>query len=91
MFDASKQSKRISANVSGFMRTTRISLNDNPLNRTNERETLAVLGHEMGHYVLDHPCGFHVHVAVRTDRVCPSQIGRLDPTEIFGGTWTCGR
>jgi STE24 endopeptidase len=53
-FDASKQTKRISANVSGFAGTTRISLNDNLLNRSNEREILAVLGHEMGHYVLDH-------------------------------------
>lgn len=54
-FDASKQTKRISANVSGFMGTTRISLNDNLLNRSkNQREIIAVLGHEMGHYVLDH-------------------------------------
>lgn len=53
-FDASRQTKRISANVSGFLGTTRISLNDNLLNRSNDREILAVLGHEMGHYVLDH-------------------------------------
>jgi STE24 endopeptidase len=53
-FDASKQSKRISANVSGLFGTTRISLNDNLLKRCSEREILAVLGHEMGHYVLDH-------------------------------------
>ena len=53
-FDASKQSKRISANVSGALGTTRISLNDNLLNRTTPQETIAVLGHEMGHYVLDH-------------------------------------
>jgi STE24 endopeptidase len=53
-FDASRQSKRISANVSGFMGTTRISLNDNLMNRSTPREIMAVLGHEMGHYVLDH-------------------------------------
>lgn len=53
-FDASRQTKRISANVSGFLGTTRISLNDNLLKRTSDREILAVLGHEMGHYVLDH-------------------------------------
>ena len=29
LFDASRQSNRISANVSGFLGTTRISLNDN--------------------------------------------------------------
>ncbi len=54
VFDASKQSKRISANVSGLGPTIRISLNDNLLNRTSEAEILAVLGHEMGHYVLGH-------------------------------------
>ncbi len=53
-FDASKQSKRISANVSGMFGTTRISLNDNLLNRCTPSEVLAVLGHEMGHYVLGH-------------------------------------
>ena len=54
MFDASKQTKRISANVSGLGPTIRISLNDNLLNRTSEPEILAVLGHEMGHYKLGH-------------------------------------
>lgn len=53
-FDASKQSKRISANVSGFMGTTRISMTDNLINRCNPREITSVLGHEMGHYVLSH-------------------------------------
>lgn len=54
VFDASKQTKRISANVSGLGPTIRISLNDNLLNRTSEPEILAVMGHEMGHYVLNH-------------------------------------
>ncbi len=53
-FDASKQSKRVSANVSGIFGTTRISLNDNLLNRCTPSEVLAVLGHEMGHYVMNH-------------------------------------
>ncbi len=53
-FDASKQSKRMSANVSGMLGTTRISMNDNLINRGSDREVLAVLGHEMGHYVLSH-------------------------------------
>lgn len=53
-FDASKQTKRISANVSGFASTTRISLNDNLLNRCTPEEVKAVMGHEMGHYVLNH-------------------------------------
>lgn len=54
MVDASRQSDRISANVSGFLGTTRISLNDNLLHKGTHDEVLAVLGHEMGHYVLDH-------------------------------------
>ena len=53
-FDASRQSKRISANVSGMFGTTRISLNDNLLKRSSPAEIKAVLGHEMGHYVLNH-------------------------------------
>ena len=52
--DASRQSKRISANVSGLLGTTRISLNDNLLNRTSLPEIEAVVGHEMGHYVMHH-------------------------------------
>jgi STE24 endopeptidase len=54
VFDASKQTKRISANVSGLGPTIRISLNDNLLNRTSPAEVKAVMGHELGHYVLGH-------------------------------------
>ena len=53
-FDASRQTTRISANVSGALGTTRISLNDNLLNRTSPEEVEAVMGHEMGHYILNH-------------------------------------
>ncbi|MFZ1808569.1 MAG: M48 family metallopeptidase [Cyclobacteriaceae bacterium] len=53
-FDASKQSDRISANVSGIGSTIRISLNDNLLNRCTPEEVKAVMGHELGHYVLNH-------------------------------------
>ena len=54
LVDASKQSKRISANVSGLGRTIRVSLNDNLLNRCTPAEVKAVMGHELGHYVLNH-------------------------------------
>jgi STE24 endopeptidase len=53
-FDASRQTKRISANVSGIAGTTRIALNDNLLNATTLPEIRAVMAHEMGHYVLNH-------------------------------------
>jgi STE24 endopeptidase len=53
-FDASKQTTRVSANVAGLLGTTRIALNDNLLNKTSLPEIKAVLGHEMGHFVLNH-------------------------------------
>jgi STE24 endopeptidase len=53
-FDASKQTTRVSANVAGFAGTTRVALNDNLLNKTSLPEIKAVMGHEMGHYVLNH-------------------------------------
>ena len=52
--DASRQTTRISANVSGFGATTRITLNDNLLRRGSPEEIHAVMGHEMGHYVMHH-------------------------------------
>jgi STE24 endopeptidase len=53
-FDASRQSNRVSANVGGFGNTQRISLNDNLLKRCTLAEIEPVMGHEMGHYVLNH-------------------------------------
>lgn len=53
-FDASKQTTRVSANVAGLFKTTRIALNDNLLNKTSLPEIKAVVGHEMGHFVLNH-------------------------------------
>ena len=52
--DASKQSKRASANVSGVLGTERITLNDNLLKRSSPEAIQAVMGHEMGHYVMNH-------------------------------------
>jgi STE24 endopeptidase len=52
--DESRQTTRISANVSGLLGTQRISLNDNLLRRGSLAEIEAVVGHEMGHYVLNH-------------------------------------
>jgi len=53
-FDASRQSNRVSAYVSGFAGTMRISLNDNLLKRCTLPEIETTMGHEMGHYVLNH-------------------------------------
>ena len=52
--DASRQSTRVSAFVTGFLGTERIVLNDNLLTRCSLAEIEAVMGHEMGHYVMHH-------------------------------------
>jgi STE24 endopeptidase len=88
MMDASRQSNRISANVSGFLGTTRITLNDNLLKQGTPDEVLAVLGHEMGHYVMGH---------ILRDLLLMSLIiiaafafvhwGFLFVVDLFGGQW----
>ena len=52
--DASKQTTRVSANVAGLLGSERIALNDNLLKRCSLAEIESVMGHEMGHYVLNH-------------------------------------
>ncbi|HWA89922.1 MAG TPA: M48 family metallopeptidase [Rhizomicrobium sp.] len=87
-FDASKQSKRMSANVSGMFGTTRISMNDNLLNRGSDREVLAVLGHEMGHYVLNHvTTGIMMNGLVFLAGFAFVAWGFGVLTGIFGGVW----
>ena len=63
-FDASKQSNRISANVSGIGSTIRISLNDNLLNQCSPAEIKAVMAHELGHYVLNHVYEMLIYIAI---------------------------
>lgn len=53
-FDASRQTKRISANVAGLGETMRVALNDNLLARSPPESIEAVMGHELGHYTLNH-------------------------------------
>ena len=52
-FDASRQTTRVSANVSGIFGTASVRLNDNLL-RTSLPEIRAVMGHELGHFVMNH-------------------------------------
>jgi len=54
VFDASRQTTRVSANVTGLFGTAAIRLNDNLLNRSSEPEILAVMAHEIGHYAMNH-------------------------------------
>ena len=52
--DKSKQTTTMNAYVTGLGPTKRIVLWDTLLAKLNHDEILAVMGHEMGHYVLDH-------------------------------------
>ena len=52
--DASRQTTRVSANVAGLGPTARVALNDNLLKTHDDAATVAVMGHEVGHYVLGH-------------------------------------
>ncbi len=54
VFDASRQTTRVSANVSGLFGTAAVRLNDNLLNRSSEAEIRAVMAHEIGHYTMNH-------------------------------------
>ncbi len=90
--DASRQSDRISAGVSGLLGTARITLNDNLLKRGTHDEVMAILGHEMGHYVLDHVVGL---------LLLPSLVALVGfafvnggfqfLTGLFGGNWDVRR
>jgi len=87
-FDASRQSNRISANVSGFLGTTRISLNDNLLKQGTHDEVLAVLGHEMGHYVMGHALrNLLLDGLVTLAGFCFLHWGFWFACELFGGQW----
>ncbi|MEI9887719.1 MAG: M48 family metallopeptidase [Rhizomicrobium sp.] len=92
LVDASRQSDRISANVSGFLGTTRISLNDNLLNKSTHDEVLAVLGHEMGHYVLDHSTRFlALMTLVALAGFAFLNWGFALAVGLFGGNWDVRR
>ena len=53
-FDASRQTTRVSANVSGLFGTAAVRLNDNLLRKTSDASIRAVVGHEIGHFALNH-------------------------------------
>jgi STE24 endopeptidase len=62
--DASRQTRRISANVAGLFSTTRIALNDNLLKGCTLPEIREVMAHEMGHYVLNHGAKLTIYFGV---------------------------
>jgi STE24 endopeptidase len=55
IYDGSKQSDRYTANVSGIGGTARVAMSDVMFKQNADlAEVRGVVGHEMGHYVLDH-------------------------------------
>jgi len=89
--DASRQTRRISANVAGIGPTVRVALNDNLLNRTSPAEVRAVMGHELGHYVLNHTLSLLVAFTlvaglflIAVDRATPRLVAR------YGEDWGIG-
>jgi STE24 endopeptidase len=62
--DASRQTTRVSANVSGIFGSAQVRLNDNLLRRSTLPEIRAVMGHELGHYVLNHQYKMLAFIAV---------------------------
>lgn len=52
--DASRRTDRVSAYVAGMLGTMRIVMFDTTLKRCTPQEIQMIMGHEMGHYVLNH-------------------------------------
>lgn len=87
-YDASRQTDIITANVSGMFGTTRISVSDNLLTRGTPQEAKAILGHEIGHYVMNHVMVNILWLTIVilvgfwfSDRMFRSLTG------LFGGNW----
>lgn len=89
--DASRQTKRISANVAGIGPTVRVALNDNLLNQTSPAEVRAVMGHELGHYVLGHTATLLIGFTLIAG-LCLLVVDRATPWLVarFGARWGIG-
>ena len=90
-FDNSRQTNRVSAHVSGVFGTTQISLNDNLIKQCTPDQVLAVLGHEMGHYVMGHVFNFVVYLAlIVAAGLAICGIGVRGVLRRFGARWGLG-
>ncbi len=94
--EKSVDTNKVNAYVTGLGATKRIVLWDTLLKRLDERETLFVMAHEMGHYVLHHM--FYILAALSTGtfvilflldrslnaiyRVCGGALGLRSPLDV---------
>jgi STE24 endopeptidase len=86
--DQSRQTTRISANVSGLGPTIRIALNDNLLRQSTPAEARSVMGHELGHYVLNHSFSLLLGLGL-VILLAYLAVARLVPAMLrrWGGRW----
>src|SRR3984957_5159969 len=54
LMDASKKTNTLNAYVAGLGPSKRVVIYDNTIRKTTPDETLFIIGHELGHYVLGH-------------------------------------
>ncbi|MEY4966360.1 MAG: hypothetical protein RL274_1943 [Pseudomonadota bacterium] len=87
LMDASRQTNRISANVSGLLGTTRIALTDNLLKQGSSDEVLAVMGHEIGHYTMGHTVRLLLMGLVTIVGFAFVNHAYLAACDVFGGQW----
>ena len=88
VFDASRQTTRVSANVSGLFGSAAVRLNDNLLNRSSEAEIRAVMGHEIGHYAMNHiPKSLLMFGVVIMVGFLISQVAMRGLLARFGARW----
>lgn len=86
--DKSKQTKTMNAYVTGLGPTKRIVLWDTLLGKMDHDEVLAVMGHEMGHYVLHHVWqGLGFGFAVMLGVLYLAQKMVTDGTRRWGARW----
>ena len=64
--DASRQSNKINAYVTGLFNTKRIVLYDTTIKAMTTDQLLFIMGHEMGHYVLKHIAKTIILISVLT-------------------------
>jgi STE24 endopeptidase len=82
IYDGSRQSNRYTANVSGLFGSARIAMSDVMFKKDADiAEVRAVVGHEMGHYVLGHVWRNLIFFSALAF-VCFFLIDRLFPTAV---------